>query len=93
MPSYEIRLDGLIGPMVISALPGFTPAQDSADTTVLTGTADLQGLMALFETLNAHGFTPIDIAINHPDPGGFVGPEQRPPTVHHQPASAERKSR
>ena len=93
MPSYEIRLDGLIGPVVISALPGFTPAEDTADTTVLTGTADIRGLMALFEKLNAHGFAPIDIAINHPHPGGLVGLEQRPLTVENHPASAERKSR
>ena len=64
MRSYEIRVDGPIGPVVSLVLSGFTTVVDDARTTVLTGTAvDAQGLAALFTVLNAHGFSPIEIVI------------------------------
>ncbi len=81
MPSYELRIDGLVGPVVMSALAGFTRAEDSANTT-LTGTAaDIESLVAVVALLNARGFPPIDIAINHPNAVKTIGSEL-PSSVH-----------
>jgi hypothetical protein len=65
MPTYEIRVAGPIGPVVASALTGFTTVEVSTSTTVLTGTVgDAEDLVEVISVLNAHGFSPIDTLIN-----------------------------
>ena len=74
--SYEIRIDGPIGPVVASTLPGFTAVQARTGSTVLTGTvADAEGLVAMLGVLNAHGFSPVDILINF-RPGQWAGSDR-----------------
>ena len=67
MPSYELRIDGLVGPAVMSALAGFTTSRGRRQHHALTGiAADIESLVEVVALLNARGFPPIDIAINHP---------------------------
>ena len=67
MPEYEIQVAGPIGPVVASALPGFTAAVVPT-VTVLVGTAVCPDqLRSVLDVLTAHGFAPIELRIDPQD--------------------------
>ena len=67
MPEYEIQVAGPIGPVVASALPGFTAVQVPT-VTVLGGTATCADeLSRVVDMLTAQGFAPVELRINPPD--------------------------
>ena len=67
MPEYEIEVAGPIGPVVASALPGFT-ATVVPTVTVLGGTvACPDELRSVVDVLTAHGFAPIELRIDPQD--------------------------
>ena len=67
MPEYEIQVAGPIGPVVASALPGFTAVQVPT-VTVLCGTvACPDELRSVVDVLTAHGFAPIELRIDPQD--------------------------
>ena len=67
MPEYEIEVAGPIGPVVASALPGFT-ATVVPSVTVLGGTvACSDELRSVVDMLTAHGFAPVELRIDPQD--------------------------
>ena len=67
MPEYEIEVAGPIGPVVASALPGFT-AVEVPTVTVLGGTAACADeLSSVVDVLTAHGFAPVELHIDPQD--------------------------
>ena len=67
MPEYEIQVAGPIGPVVASALPGFT-ATVVPTVTVLGGTvACPDELSSVVDLLTAHGFAPIELRVDPQD--------------------------
>ena len=67
MPEYEIQVAGPIGPVVASALPGFT-ATVVPTVTVLGGTvACPDELSSIIDMLGAHGFAPVELHIHAAD--------------------------
>ena len=67
MPEYEIEVAGPIGPVVASALPGFT-ATVVPTVTVLGGTvACPDELSSVVDLLTAHGFAPVELHIDPQD--------------------------
>ena len=70
MPEYEIQVVGPIGPVVASALPGFT-AVAVPTVTVLGGTVTCPDeLRSVVDLLTAHGFAPVELRV---DPQGGAG--------------------
>ena len=64
MTEYEIRVDGLIGPVVRSGLSDLTIAVAPV-TTVLSGTVpSADTLLGVLHALAAHGVVPIDIRVS-----------------------------
>ena len=67
MPEYEIEVAGPIGPVVASALPGFT-AVEVPTVTVLGGTVDCsEELRSVVELLTARGFAAVELRIDPQD--------------------------
>jgi len=67
VPEYEIQVAGPIGPVVASALPGFTAVQVPT-LTVLCGTvACPDELRSVVDLLTAHGFAPVELHIDPQD--------------------------
>ena len=67
VPEYEIEVVGPIGPVVASALPGFT-AVEVPMVTVLGGTvACADELRSVVDVLGAHGFAPVELRIDPQD--------------------------
>ena len=67
MPEYEIEVAGPIGPVVASALPGFT-AVEVPTVTVLHGTvACPDELRSVVDLLTAHGFAPVELRVDPQD--------------------------
>ena len=67
MPEYEIQVAGPIGPVVASALPGFT-ATVVPTVTVLGGTvACPDDLSSVVDLLTAHGFAPVELRVDPQD--------------------------
>ena len=74
MPEYEIEVAGPIGPVVASALPGFT-AVAVPTVTVLGGTvACAEELRSVVDVLTAHGFEPDQLCITTEDGAGGPAP-------------------
>ncbi|MGS0686145.1 hypothetical protein ACVBEQ_13525 [Nakamurella sp. GG22] len=68
MPDYEIEIDGAIGPVVQSCLPGFRAVAVPV-VTVLAGTvADQADVAALLQKLATMGLAPIDVQITSSEP-------------------------
>ena len=68
MPEYEIQVAGPIGPVVASALPGFT-ATAVPTVTVLGGTVGCSAeLRSIIDLLGAHGFACVDPQDGADDP-------------------------
>ena len=77
MPEYEIEVAGPIGPVVASALPGFT-AVEVPTVTVLGGTvACADELRSVVDVLTAHGFAPVELRIDPQDGAGGRRPGHR----------------
>ena len=67
MPEYEIEVAGPIGPVVASALPGFT-ATVVPTVTVLGGTvACPDELRSVIDMLGAHGFACVEVRVDPQD--------------------------
>lgn len=63
MPDYEIEIDGPIGPVVRSCLPGFSTVAVPV-ITVLAGSVAVQAdVAALLQKLATLGLAPIDVQI------------------------------
>ena len=86
MPEYEIEVAGPIGPVVASALPGFT-AVEVPTVTVIGGTvACSDELSGVVEVLTANGCPTEELRIGpQDDPGGPNLPGNRPYTVNDLP--------
>ena len=67
MPEYEIQVAGPIGPVVASALPGFT-ATVVPTVTVLGGTVACSAeLRSIVDLLGAHGFACVEVRVDPQD--------------------------
>ena len=67
MPEYEIQVAGPIGPVVASALPGFT-ATVVPTVTVLGGTVACSAeLRSIIDQLGAHGFACVELRVDPQD--------------------------
>ena len=67
MPEYEIEVAGPIGPVVASALPGFT-ATAVPMVTVLGGTVACSAeLRSIIDLLGAHGFACVELRVDPQD--------------------------